>query len=77
MIYLFKCIVLCINKFDLVVQNILLEAGRAVTALVVNPLKPHEISVGTQDSIIRVYDRRKLAYEGSYTIILNIASYKY
>uniref|UniRef100_A0A6A7G5M4 DDB1-and CUL4-associated factor 6-like n=1 Tax=Hirondellea gigas TaxID=1518452 RepID=A0A6A7G5M4_9CRUS len=59
---------------DKCMQNVLLDFGRAVTALSVNPLKPHEIAVGTQDSLIRVYDRRRLASndasEGSYKAVL-------
>ena len=66
--------------FPLSVQNILLEAGRAVTALVLNPMKPFEMAVGTQDSMIRVYDRRRLGSNTGQPLLFqafNFNIYKY
>lgn len=34
--------------------------GRAVTAVAVNPITPYHLAVATQDSTIRIYDRRVL-----------------
>lgn len=41
-------------------QDILLNMGRAVTAVAVNPITPYHLAVATQDSTIRIYDRRVL-----------------
>lgn len=46
-------------------QNVVLDLGRAVTALAVNPMKPYEMVVGTMDSMIRVYDRRMMREAGT------------
>lgn len=41
-------------------EDILLNMGRAVTAVAVNPITPYHMAVATQDSTIRIYDRRIL-----------------
>ncbi|XP_071549256.1 DDB1- and CUL4-associated factor 6-like isoform X1 [Panulirus ornatus] len=41
-------------------EDILLNMGRAVTAVAVNPITPYHLAVATQDSTIRIYDRRML-----------------
>ncbi|XP_045584679.1 DDB1- and CUL4-associated factor 6 isoform X2 [Procambarus clarkii] len=41
-------------------EDILLNMGRAVTAVAVNPITQYHMAVATQDSTIRIYDRRIL-----------------
>ncbi|XP_064121511.1 LOW QUALITY PROTEIN: DDB1- and CUL4-associated factor 6-like [Macrobrachium nipponense] len=41
-------------------EDVLLNMGRAVTAVAVNPITPYHLAVATQDSTIRIYDRRIL-----------------
>ncbi|XP_042857132.1 DDB1- and CUL4-associated factor 6-like isoform X1 [Penaeus japonicus] len=41
-------------------EDILLNMERAVTAVAVNPITPYHLAVATQDSTIRIYDRRVL-----------------
>lgn len=35
--------------------------SRAVTALAINPLAPHQLAIGCSDSAVRIFDRRCLA----------------
>ena len=46
-------------------QDILLNMGRPVTAVAVNPITPYHLAVATQDSTIRIYDRRILGTRAS------------
>lgn len=48
-------------------QDILLNMGRPVTAVAVNPITPYHLAVATQDSTIRIYDRRILGTRASGT----------
>lgn len=41
-------------------EDVLLNMGRAVTAVAVNPVTSYHLAVATQDSTIRIYDRRIL-----------------
>lgn len=65
----------CVRWFDLRIktkcsvrecqEDILLNMGRPVTAVAVNPITPYHLAVATQDSTIRVYDRRILGTRAS------------
>ncbi|KAH0951033.1 hypothetical protein HN011_010132 [Eciton burchellii] len=41
-------------------EDVLIPCQRAVTALSVNPVLPHQIAIGCSDSTVRTYDRRTL-----------------
>uniref|UniRef100_A0A0P4WLN2 Uncharacterized protein n=1 Tax=Scylla olivacea TaxID=85551 RepID=A0A0P4WLN2_SCYOL len=65
----------CVRWFDLRIktkcsvrecqEDILLNMGRPVTAVAVNPITPYHLAVATQDSTIRIYDRRILGTRAS------------
>lgn len=42
-------------------DDIIIANSRAVTALVINPLMPHQLAIGSSDSAVRIFDRRFLA----------------
>ncbi|XP_018321214.1 DDB1- and CUL4-associated factor 6 isoform X2 [Agrilus planipennis] len=42
-------------------DDILIANSRAVTALTVNPLAPHQLGIGCSDSTVRIFDRRFLS----------------
>ncbi|KAK5640506.1 hypothetical protein RI129_011317 [Pyrocoelia pectoralis] len=42
-------------------DDIIIANSRAVTALVINPLAPHQLAIGSSDSAVRIFDRRFLA----------------
>ncbi|KAF5278530.1 hypothetical protein FQR65_LT15656 [Abscondita terminalis] len=42
-------------------DDIIIANSRAVTALVINPLMPHHLAIGSSDSAVRIFDRRFLA----------------
>ncbi|XP_011340948.1 DDB1- and CUL4-associated factor 6 [Ooceraea biroi] len=42
-------------------EDVLISCQRAVTALSVNPVLPHQIAIGCSDSTVRTYDRRTLS----------------
>ena len=39
----------------------MIACQRAVTALSVNPVIPHQLAIGCSDSTVRTFDRRMLA----------------
>ncbi|XP_032665670.1 DDB1- and CUL4-associated factor 6-like isoform X2 [Odontomachus brunneus] len=41
-------------------EDVLISCQRAVTALSVNPVLPHQIAIGCSDSTVRTFDRRTL-----------------
>ncbi|XP_015520895.1 DDB1- and CUL4-associated factor 6 isoform X1 [Neodiprion lecontei] len=41
-------------------DDVLISCQRAVTALSVNPLMPHQLAIGCSDSTVRTFDRRML-----------------
>lgn len=41
-------------------DDILILHHRAVTALSINPIMPHELAIGSSDSTVRTFDRRML-----------------
>ncbi|XP_020293047.1 DDB1- and CUL4-associated factor 6-like [Pseudomyrmex gracilis] len=41
-------------------EDVLIPCQRAVTALSVNPVSPHQIAIGCSDSTVRTFDRRTL-----------------
>ncbi|XP_014470380.1 PREDICTED: DDB1- and CUL4-associated factor 6-like isoform X2 [Dinoponera quadriceps] len=41
-------------------EDVLISCQRAVTALSVNPVSPHQIAIGCSDSTVRTFDRRTL-----------------
>lgn len=65
----------CVRWFDLRIktkcsvrecqEDILLNMGRPVTSVAVNPITPYHLAVATQDSTIRIYDRRILGTRAS------------
>uniref|UniRef100_A0A1Y1LGV7 Uncharacterized protein n=2 Tax=Photinus pyralis TaxID=7054 RepID=A0A1Y1LGV7_PHOPY len=46
-------------------DDIIIVNSRAVTALVINPLAPHHLAIGSSDSAVRIFDRRFLATPAS------------
>ncbi|KAF5296165.1 hypothetical protein FQA39_LY12619 [Lamprigera yunnana] len=42
-------------------EDVILSNPRAITAIVINPLMPHQLAVGSSDSAVRIFDRRYLA----------------
>ncbi|KAG5326622.1 DCAF6 factor, partial [Pseudoatta argentina] len=50
-----------VRWFDLRIKDdVLIPCQRAVTALSVNPVLPHQIAIGCSDSTVRTFDRRTL-----------------
>ncbi|XP_076055559.1 DDB1- and CUL4-associated factor 6-like isoform X6 [Oratosquilla oratoria] len=41
-------------------EDVLLNVGKAVTAIAVNPVTPYHLAIAAQDSTVRIYDRRML-----------------
>ncbi|XP_015589572.1 DDB1- and CUL4-associated factor 6 isoform X3 [Cephus cinctus] len=41
-------------------EDVLISCQRAVTALSVNPIMPHQVAIGCSDSTVRTFDRRML-----------------
>ncbi|KAJ8676672.1 hypothetical protein QAD02_012459 [Eretmocerus hayati] len=41
-------------------KDVLISCPRAITALSVNPVFPHQIAIGCSDSTVRIFDRRML-----------------
>ncbi|XP_012276736.1 DDB1- and CUL4-associated factor 6 isoform X2 [Orussus abietinus] len=41
-------------------EDVLISCQRAVTALSVNPIVPHQVAIGCSDSTVRTFDRRML-----------------
>lgn len=41
-------------------EDILISHHRAVSALCINPLRTHELAIGSSDSTVRIFDRRML-----------------
>lgn len=52
-------------------QDVLISCQRAVTALSVNPLLPHQIAIGCSDSTVRTFDRRTLGTIATGELISN------
>ncbi|KAK7086911.1 DDB1- and CUL4-associated factor 6 [Halocaridina rubra] len=46
-------------------EDVLLNMGRPVTAVAVNPITSYHLAVATQDSTVRIYDRRILGTKAS------------
>ncbi|XP_043272635.1 DDB1- and CUL4-associated factor 6-like isoform X3 [Venturia canescens] len=42
-------------------EDVMISCQKAVTALSVNPLVPHQVAIGCSDSTVRTFDRRMLA----------------
>ena len=42
-------------------QDILIDCGKAVTSINLNPITPYHLGVGCEDSTVRVFDRRALS----------------
>ncbi|KAL2728976.1 DDB1- and CUL4-associated factor 6-like isoform X1 [Vespula squamosa] len=54
-------------------EDVLISCQRAVTALSVNPVMPHQIAIGCSDSTVRTFDRRILGTQATGNFnILNI-----
>lgn len=45
-------------------MDVLISASRAITSMAVNPLVPWYLAVGTADSAVSIFDRRKLSVGG-------------
>lgn len=41
-------------------EDVLISHHRAITALSINPIMPHELAIGSSDSTVRTFDRRML-----------------
>ncbi|KAI4502217.1 hypothetical protein M0802_002899 [Mischocyttarus mexicanus] len=46
-------------------EDVLISCQRAVTALSVNPVMPHQIAIGCSDSTVRTFDRRMLGTQAT------------
>nr|XP_050854783.1 DDB1- and CUL4-associated factor 6-like isoform X1 [Vespula vulgaris]XP_050854784.1 DDB1- and CUL4-associated factor 6-like isoform X1 [Vespula vulgaris]XP_050854785.1 DDB1- and CUL4-associated factor 6-like isoform X1 [Vespula vulgaris] len=46
-------------------EDVLISCQRAVTALSVNPVMPHQIAIGCSDSTVRTFDRRILGTQAT------------
>ncbi|KAL0108166.1 hypothetical protein PUN28_015037 [Cardiocondyla obscurior] len=46
-------------------EDVLIPCQRAVTALSVNPVLPHQIAIGCSDSTVRTFDRRTLGTQAT------------
>ena len=50
------------SYFSLVLtQDILIDCGKAITSINLNPIMPYHLGVGCEDSTVRVFDRRALS----------------
>ncbi|KAG5330816.1 DCAF6 factor, partial [Acromyrmex heyeri] len=56
-LYAYKIYLWTLSKRNL---DVLIPCQRAVTALSVNPVLPHQIAIGCSDSTVRTFDRRTL-----------------
>ncbi|KAJ7383927.1 DDB1- and CUL4-associated factor 6 [Desmophyllum pertusum] len=46
-------------------EDILIDCGKAVTSINLNPITPYHLGVGCEDSTVRVFDRRALSSSSS------------
>ncbi|XP_028512494.1 DDB1- and CUL4-associated factor 6, partial [Exaiptasia diaphana] len=46
-------------------EDILIECGKAVTSVSINPLAPYQLGIGCEDSTVALFDRRSLSTAGS------------
>ena len=46
-------------------QDILIDCGKAVTSINLNPITPYHLGIGCEDSTVRVFDRRALSSSSS------------
>jgi len=46
----------------------LIECGRPVSTIAINPVRPYQLAIATIDSIVRIVDRRKIITHGKYSI---------
>ena len=51
--------VFSLNTF--LIQDILIDCGKAVTSINLNPIIPYHLGLGCEDSTVRVFDRRALS----------------
>ena len=51
--------VFSLNTF--LIQDILIDCGKAVTSINLNPITPYHLGLGCEDSTVRVFDRRALS----------------
>lgn len=47
------------------IQDILIDCGKAVTSINLNPITPYHLGLGCEDSTVRVFDRRALSSSSS------------
>lgn len=52
-------------------KDVMISCQRAVTALSVNPLVPHQVAIGCSDSTVRTFDRRMLTTRDPGNIPIN------
>ena len=55
--------VFSLNTF--LIQDILIDCGKAVTSINLNPITPYHLGLGCEDSTVRVFDRRALSSSSS------------
>ncbi|VVC30503.1 Hypothetical protein CINCED_3A016689 [Cinara cedri] len=42
------------------IENILVDCGKAVSTIAINPIQPYQLAIATIDSVVRIVDRRKM-----------------
>jgi len=42
----------------------LIDCGKPVSTIAINPVQPYQLAIATIDSIVRIVDRRKITKKG-------------
>lgn len=43
----------------------MIDCGKPINAIAINPLRPYQLAMATSDSVVRVVDRRTISVQGN------------